>query len=129
MSSIRQRCCDRFTELVNKGYLDFKHIYLQKTNAESKFPEHLKQFNYCVICGENINTHRENVMTGPPKCQAINGGRLSERYKLSGDWRSASFNLETVKQYNEHSQSDPKLPERLDLTFCPYCGSKKQFMI
>jgi hypothetical protein len=114
-------------ELNDSGYIDNKGIYLQKPYVDSQLPLHLRDYQHCLSCGEQLSSHPDEGVSG---CLTFRNGKFlglivsKQQFDSTAASNEYVLNLVTVKEYRKFSAGDPNYPEFITINFCPYCGHR-----
>ena len=116
---IRDYCCENLRDLKNADYIDGERVYLQRFDINTNLPLRLRQYQYCVTCGEANYVHPvDNV----PDCLTLRNGINLNQFRRERN--GFTFNLNTRNEYAQFIQGDRNFPAPAALIFCPYCGIK-----
>ena len=72
-------CCQSLEQLRNDGYVHDGLIYLQRLDVKTDFPNNLRLYNFCTICGTRANRRHDDVN---PHCPAFKKGITMEKFGL-----------------------------------------------
>ena len=110
-------CCERLQQLGNAGYIDGSILYLQHVDVNTNLPAHLRNYIYCISCGQDNFEHSKDVSG----CLTLRNGTMNGCFRRTGN--EFAFNLNTTEERNKGFQvGDENFPSTLELKYCPYCS-------
>jgi hypothetical protein len=120
-------CCESLSRLRESDYIDNGKVYLQRVGVTTDFPDDLRNYNFCVNCGQELKFHSEYPFG---ICLAFRNGKLNgkiEQRKTNNTTTAGDqyvFNLNTRKEVEQYRPGNNNYPEPISIDYCPYCGAK-----
>jgi hypothetical protein len=120
-------CCESLSRLRESDYIDNGKIYLQRVGVPTNFPNDLRNYNFCVNCGQELKFHSEYPFG---ICLAFRNGKLNGKIepRQSNNPTAARdqylFNLNRREEVEQYRLGDNNYPEPISIDYCPYCGKK-----